>query len=112
MRRAANFNKMLAADRITMLSNLRLWCFRLSVLMLVLGFPVVILALTHPFPLIADGQGGYSNSRNFSAVSASLFLSALSFVFSIFSNRWRGRLILSSIALILLSYLSLFSDGH
>jgi hypothetical protein len=95
-----------------MLSRLRLWCFRLSVLTIALGSPAVMLALAHPFPLIADGQGGYSNSRNFWAVTASLFLSALSFLFSIFSNRWRGRLILSSIALILLSYLSLFTDGH
>ena len=29
-----------------------------------------------------------------------------------FSNQWRGRLILNSIALVLLSYLSLFTDGH
>lgn len=95
-----------------LLSKLRIGCFWLSLATIALALPAAVLALAHPFPLIADGNGGYSNSRNFSAVTAALCASALAFLFSIFANQWRGRLILSSIALILLSYLSLFTDGH
>lgn len=95
-----------------MVLSLRLWCYRLCLATLALALPAALLALAHPFPLLADGRGGYSNSRNFSAVNAALCTSSLAFLFSIFSNRWRGRLVLSSIALVLLSYLSLFTDGH
>jgi hypothetical protein len=95
-----------------LLQQIRVWCYRFSLVTVVLALPAAVLALAHPFPLIADGHGGYSNSRNFSAVTAALCISALAFLFSIFSSRWRGRLILSSTALVLLSYLSLFTDGH
>jgi hypothetical protein len=95
-----------------LLAKLRVWCFWLSLLTIALALPAAVLALAHPFPLIADGLGGYSNSRNFLALTAALCTSALAFLFSIFANQWRGRLILSSIALVLLSYLSLFTDGH
>jgi hypothetical protein len=95
-----------------LLSKLRVWCFWVSLVTIALALPAALLALAHPFPLIEDGNGGYSNSRNFQAVTAALCASALAFLFSIFANRWRGRLVLSSIVLILLSYLSLFTDGH
>lgn len=94
------------------LSKLRVWCSWLSLVTIALALPAAVLALAHPFPLIADGHGGYSNSWNFFAVTAALCASALAFLFSTFANQWRRRLILGSIALLLLSYLSLFIDGH
>jgi hypothetical protein len=92
--------------------KITVWCYWLSLVTIVLALPTALLALAHPFPLIADGRGGYSNSLNFAAITAALCVSPLAFLFSIFASRWRGRLILSSIALVLLSCLSLFTDGH
>jgi hypothetical protein len=95
-----------------LLQRLRIYSYRLSLVTIVLALPIAVLALAHPFPLIADGHGGYSNSRNFSAITVALSVSPLALLFSVFASQWRGRLILSSIGVMLLSYLSLFTDGH
>lgn len=90
----------------------RYWCTRLSLVTMSVAALAIPLALMQPFSLITDGHGGYSNSRNFFAVMAALCASALACLFSVFANQWRGRLILGSIALVLLSYLALFTGGH
>ncbi len=72
----------------------------------------VALALAHPFALISDGQGGYSDARNFDAMTAALSFSLLAFLFSIVSGKWRARLVVSSIGLFVLSYIAMLSNGH
>ena len=71
-----------------------------------------MLAWTHPFALISDGQGGYSDSRNFYAMTAALGFSLLAVLFALISAKWRALLVLGSIGLFLLSYVAMLSNGH
>ena len=95
-----------------MLARLRLWCFRLALITITLASIAVVLALTHPFALISDGQGGYSDSRNFYAMTAALGFSLLAFLFAIVAGKLRAQLVLGSIALFVLSYIAMLSNGH
>ena len=95
-----------------MLARLRLWCFRLALITITLGSIAVVLALTHPFALISDGQGGYSDARNFDAMTAALGFSLLALLSSIVSRKWRTLLVVSSIGLFVLSYIAMLSNGH
>ena len=95
-----------------MLAARRSWCTRLALGLISLALLEALVALAHPFPLIADGHGGYSNAPNFWTTVAALSTSSLAGLFSIFAGKWRGRLIVASVSMFLLSYLALFTDGH
>jgi hypothetical protein len=95
-----------------MLAARRSWCTRLALGLISLALLEALVALAHPFPLIADGHGGYSNAPNFWTTVTALSTSGLAGLFSIFAGKWRGRLIVASVSMCLLSYLALFTDGH
>lgn len=102
-----------------MLAARKSWCTKLALGLISLALLAALLALAHPFPLIEDGHGGfedghggYSNSPNFWTTVAALSTSGLAGLFSIFAGKWRGRLIVASVSMFLLSYLALFTDGH
>jgi hypothetical protein len=95
-----------------MLAARRSWCTRLALGLISLALLEALVALAHPFPLIQDGHGGYSNSPNFWTTVAALSTSGLAGLFAIFAGKWRGRLIVASVSMFLLSYLALFTDGH
>ena len=82
-----------------MLAMLKFWSFRLATITVTLALLTVGLAWTHPFPLVSDGQGGYSDSRNFYAETAALGFSLLAVSFSLVSARRRMLLVLGSIGL-------------
>jgi hypothetical protein len=94
------------------IATLRLWSFRLATITIPLALLAVGLALTHPFPLVSDGQGGYSDSRNFYAETAALGFSLLAILFALVSAKRRMLLVLGSIGLFLLSYVAMLSNGH
>ena len=77
-----------------------------------LALLAVVLALAHPFPLVSDGQGGYSDSRNFYAETAALGFSLLAIPFALVSAKQRVVLVLGSVGLFILSYVALLHNGH
>ena len=95
-----------------MLSNVRVWCFRLALVAITIASTAVILAWTHPFPLISDGQGGYSDARNFYAMTAALGFSLLALLFAVVSAKARTLLVVGSVGLFLLSCVAMLSNGH
>jgi|GEM_PF-5854048 len=95
-----------------MLPARKSWCTKLALGLISLALLAALLALAHPFPLIEDGHGGYSNAPNFWTTVAALSTSGLAGLFSIFAGKWRGRLVAASVSMFLLSYLALFTDGH
>lgn len=95
-----------------MLATLRLWSFRFATTTIALASLAVGLAWGHPFPLVSDGQGGYSDSQNFYAETAALGFSLLAILFALVSTRRRMLLVLGSVGLFLLSYVAMLSNGH
>jgi hypothetical protein len=95
-----------------MLADFRPWCFRLALIAITIASTAVIVAWTHPFPLISDGQGGYSDARNFYAMTAALGFSLLALLFAVVSAKARTLLVLGSIGLFLLSCVAMLSNGH
>ncbi len=90
----------------------RPWCTRLALGLLAAASLETLLALVHPFPLLSDGRGGYSDAPNFWIVLAAFATSMLAGLFSLIADQWRGRLFCFSLALSLLSYLAMFTNGH
>jgi hypothetical protein len=66
----------------------------------------------NPFPLLRDGQGGYSNVRNSILFEAALYTALLTIVLAIF-GRGKARLLLagSGFLLVIVAYAALLSNG-
>jgi hypothetical protein len=94
------------------LATLKLWSFRLATIAIALALSAVGLAWSHPFPLVSDGRGGYSDSRNFYAETAALGFSLLAGLFGLVSTKRRMLLVLGGIGLFLLSSVVMLSNGH
>jgi hypothetical protein len=95
------------------LSRARLLLFRCGVLVGILCSATVVCSWFHPFPLLPDGQGGYSDKRNFMLSTVALFTAPLPMLLAIF-GRGAARLLLtgSGILLVVLAYRALLSNGH
>lgn len=94
------------------LSKVRLILFRAGLVMSIICSLMVFSSWFNPFPLLADGQGGYSNIRNSILFDAGLFAAFLTVGLAAF-GRGRSRLMLagSGIVLAVVAFAALLSNG-
>ena len=73
----------------------------------------IVCSWFHPFPLLPDGQVGYSDKRNFMLSMIALCAAPLPVFLAIF-GRGAPRLLLagSGFRLVVLAYGALLSNGH
>lgn len=95
------------------LSRTRRRLFKSGVFVGILCAVAVVCSWLHPFPLLSDGQGGYSDRRNFILSLAALYAAPLPILLAIF-GRGGARLLLagSGFLLVVLAYGGLLSGGH
>ncbi len=94
------------------LSKVRLTLFRCGLLMSIVCSLMVLSSWFNPFPLLSDGNGGYSNIRNSILFDAGFFTAFLTVGLAVF-GRGRSRLMLaaSGIVLAVVAFAALLSNG-
>jgi hypothetical protein len=94
------------------LAKVRLTLLRCGLLMSIVCSLVVLSSWFNPFPLLSDGHGGYSNSRNSMLFDAGLF-TAFSMIGLAMFGRGGSRLLLaaSGIVLAFVAFAALLSSG-
>jgi len=94
------------------LSKIRLILFRCGLLMSVVCSLTVLSSWFNPFPLLPDGQGGYSNIRNSRLFDTGLCTAFLTVGLAAF-GRGQSRLLLaaSGLVLTLVAFAAFLSNG-
>lgn len=94
------------------LSGVRKRVFECGLLVSILTSVLTACSWFNPFPLLADGRGGYSDARNFQLQTSALCAAVVAVILGFF-GRGRPRLLMicNGVALLVLAYFALLSNN-